>query len=269
MKSKSLLLIFFILLSAISFFCEDYFFARFHINTDLGVWLFAASLLVITLICLYLDKQKLPYIGLNLSIKNLRYSVIGILIAIVFTFFGIFISGLSTHIRFGINSAPDYSYILSGLFTLSFPFVAIEELLLRGFAYRKMIELTNLSITNIVFCIAVVVFHWYWWNIFGQPERMFLATITASGHLMLAYAFLKSKTIYFPFTLHLFGNWTANYLISSNLPPKSVFTIDASYAVFSSFQPYINFGIGIFVNILLMLVIYFWFGKQSRTNKAN
>jgi membrane protease YdiL (CAAX protease family) len=265
MKSKSVPLAIFVLLSAISFFSKDYFFARLHINADVGVWLFAFSLLVITLICLFLDKQKLTYIGLNLSSFNLGCIVAGIFTAVVFAFLSIFIIGFTTHLSYAINPTPDYTHILGGLVTLSLPYIVIEELLLRGFGYRKTIELTNVMITNVIFCIAVIIAHWYWWNIFGQPERMFLATITASGHLLLGYAFLKSKTIYLPFVLHLFGNWAANYLISSNVPSKSIFIINDSQAITNAYQPYINFGIGVLVNLLLMLLLYFWFNRQPKT----
>ncbi len=263
MKSTHFSFIFFIILSAISFLSKDFFFTRLKINAETGVWLFAASLLAITVLCLFLDKQKLSYIGLSISIKNLSYLVIGVVMAVVFTFFGIVITGLNTHLSYGFNPNPDFKYVFGGLLTTLLPFTIIEELLLRGFAYRKMIKLTNLTITNTVFCVAVVIAHWYWWDIFGQPERMFLATITASGHLMLGYAFLKSRTIYLPFALHLFGNWAANYLISSNIPPKSIFMIDASHAVANVFQPYINWGIGILINLLMMVVVYFWFKKKT------
>jgi membrane protease YdiL (CAAX protease family) len=265
-KSKLLLsLIAFIVLCAASFLIKNTIYARLQIDNNIGIWLFALVLFTITLICLRLDNKKIAYIGLHFSIPNLCYFISGSILAVVFSLIGIVFIGFTIGSSYSINPNFDVIYIIGGLLTSLLPLTIIEELLLRGFAYRKMIDLTNLTITNVVFCITVIVAHWYWWGVWQQPEKMFFATITASGHLMLGYAFLRSKTIYLPIALHLFGNWSPNYLCSTDSPSKAFILIDVSRAVSSVFQLYINFGISVLVNILMMALIYFWFkNKQLR-----
>ena len=196
-------------------------------------------LILVTLILLKIDNLSTQYIGLNITPRNISFLFIGIGIGAIAFLLVKLCRGLVTGETLEFTTVDiNYKAMLYGLYLL-LPSVAVEEFLFRGYAFKKTIELTNVTIANIIFAILFMLIHVLDREVLKSTGMIifFLVTIPI-GHLLFSTALLKSKTIFFPIGIHLGNNWATQHLISNVNNGNSFLFIPESYT-FETWTPFI------------------------------
>ena len=76
------------------------------------------------------------------------------------------------------------------------PTAAVQELMFRGYCFKKTIEVSNVVIANIIFAVLFMLIHVIDRDVMkDRGQLIFLAVSIPVGHLLFATALLKSKTL--------------------------------------------------------------------------
>lgn len=163
---------------------------------------------------------------MNVTRKNLSFFPLGILIGAIAFMIAKYFRGLYTGELFELTTAViDYKVLLYGFYTI-LPAVMIEELLFRGYLFKKTVEVSNVVIANIIFGVLFMLVHILDREIIQHRAMVLFLMITIPvGHLLFATALLKSKTLYFPIGIHLGNNWATRHLITKSNNGESIFYI--------------------------------------------
>ena len=185
------------------------------------------------------DKKSLADLGLRVSLRNLSFLPLGILIGAIAFIMAKYCRGLYTGETFEITtSSINYNVMLYALYTI-LPTVAVEEFLFRGYAFKKAVEVSNVVIANIIFATLFMLIHILDREVIqNRGMVLFLAITIPIGHLLFATALLKSKTLFFPIGIHLGNNWATHHVISAYNDGNSLFYISET-VTFDTWTPFI------------------------------
>ncbi|WP_460218337.1 CPBP family intramembrane glutamic endopeptidase [Psychroserpens sp. MEBiC05023] len=214
-------------------------------------------LLIATWILFKTDNKSLKDLGLNLSLRTISFLPLGVLIGAAAFVLAKFCRGLYTGESIELTTSEiNYNTILYGFYTI-LPAVVIEELLFRGYAFKKTIETTNIVIANIIFGVLFMLVHILDRNIMQNMGMViFLAICIPVGHLLFATALVKSKTLFFPIGIHLGNNWATRHLLTKNNNGDSILFIPDTVS-FETWTPFIMVII-IFNGVFLFVTYLIW-----------
>lgn len=168
-----------------------------------------AGLIVIFLLSIILLRIfKIPFsaFGLKPNKKRLKNFIIGFTISAVVcaVYFFLIITTLDYDII--VNS----NYSLTGFFYgfwWTLRSVLMEELIFRGALFILAIKLIGERKAILLSAVVFGIYHWFSYNVFGNLLPMMNTFITTSiGGLMFAYAYAKTRSLYFPIALHFGWN---------------------------------------------------------------
>jgi len=202
------------------------------------------------------DKKSLRAIGLNLSLRNLSFLPLGLLIGAIALLAAKYARALYAGESFAMSESITYSTILYALYFI-LPTVAVEEFLFRGYLFKKTIEKSNVVIANIIFSILFMLIHVLDENVISNKGMVVLLIITIPfGHLLFATALLKSKTLFFPIGLHLGNNWATRHLIT-NIDSGDSMLYTVNNVTFDTWPSFIG-SILIFNGVFLFVTFLIW-----------
>jgi len=216
-----------------------------------------------------IDKKSLREIGLNLSLRNLSFLPLGVLIGALTFLAAKYARALYTGESFAITETINYSAILYALYII-LPTVAVEEFLFRGYLFKKTIEKSNVIIANIIFSILFMLIHVFDENAMNNTGMIIFLIITIPvGHLLFATALLKSKTLLFPIGLHLGNNWATRHLITDSNTGDSFLYItnNASFDTWAAFIGFILIFNGVFLCATFLIWKWDEFSFMKRLKK--
>jgi len=216
----------------------------------------AICLLIATWLLYKTDSKSLRFIGLNLSLRNISFLPLGLIIGAFALLAAKYARTLYTGELFAISESVDYSTILYALYFI-LPTVAVEEFLFRGYLFKKTIEISNVIVANVIFSILFMLIHVLDENAMNNKGMIiFLIISIPVGHLLFATALLKSKTLFFPIGLHLGNNWATRHLITSSDSGDSIlYTVNN--VSFDTWPAFIGF-ILIFNGVFLFVTFLIW-----------
>ena len=201
------------------------------------------------------EGKTLKTIGLNFSLKNLSFLPLGIFIGALVFLGARCLRALFVGEIVELSVSIDYSTLLYAFYFI-LPQVATEELLFRGYLFKKTIEVSNAVIANVIFSILFMLIHVIDENVLSNLGMIIMLVVAIPvGHLLFAIGLLKSKTLYFPIGLHLGNNWATRHLISGN-SGESIFVIPNS-VMFDSWIPFIMMII-LFNGFYLLITLIIW-----------
>jgi len=215
-------------------------------------------LLIVTWALYRIDNQNLNQLGLNFQSHNYKFLILGFVIGISAFFFATILKHMITGQNLHFNNILNLSSMLLGLYYL-IPNVVVEELLFRGYLFKKVISKTNIIIANIIFSFIFMLVHVLDSQILSSLGATILMAITIPvGHLLFATALLKSKTILFPIGLHLGNNWATGHLITKIQNEQSLLYIsgNGNFETWSSFIAFIIIWNGFY--LFLTYLIWKW-----------
>lgn len=182
------------------------------------------------------ENKTLKEIGLNLSLKNVSFLFLGLLLGIIAFAVSTYFRTVYTGEKWHINPNIDWLRLAEGLYIV-LPTAATQQLLFRGYPYKKTIETSNLLIANSIWGILFVIYHDIWGNPIMIP---FLAISLFLAHYVFASSLLKSTTLYFPTGIHLGNNWSTQYFNGYKITDKGLFYI-TDQQNFDSWQAFVIF----------------------------
>ncbi|WP_353130540.1 CPBP family intramembrane glutamic endopeptidase [Parapedobacter pyrenivorans] len=236
-----------------------------------GVSLLSALLLLLFSWLLYRrESQNLSELGLNFKRRRIHLLPLGIIIGILF--FSVLFSTQMLHngMHIRVNTHAEYLLITKGALLL-LPAVLVEELIFRGYCFKRTVDQAGILGANLIFAFLFVIWHWIAFNAWGNYGMMFGLITTGFGHWLFSTALLKSGSLYFPIGIHLGNNWAAHNLFSSstggiNTQPSNdaLFIITAPKQDPSLLQNAISY----LITLLCFLIFIWMIGKWKKKTEA-
>ncbi|HSC52816.1 MAG TPA: CPBP family intramembrane glutamic endopeptidase [Phnomibacter sp.] len=204
------------------------------------------------------ENKTLKEIGLNLTFRNLTFLLLGLLIGVVALGIQTYFRTLYTGEQWNISTVINTTILWKQLYYI-LPMAAVQELMFRGYCFKKTIEVSNVVIANIIFAVLFMLVHILDNDVLqNTPQLIFLAISIPVGHLLFATALLKSRTLFFPIGLHWGNNWASSHLIGQNNTDKVIFYTTHQQALNSWTQFFIIMLIFIVFFLLVTFLIWKW-----------
>jgi membrane protease YdiL (CAAX protease family) len=165
------------------------------------------ELIISWLLLKFILHENLLVLGLKINSKLLIHILIALLIPVIFLI--IYFVSISLWVESPYQLNQHYTFVA---FKNSASYVLIsviyEELIFRGALLYILIKKIGTQKAVLISAISFGIYHWFTMGVLGQVVPMlFVFTITAIMGYIFALAFSTSKTIYFPFALHLSYNF--------------------------------------------------------------
>ncbi len=223
-------------------------------------------LLLVTWVLYKIDGENLNQLGLNITYKNLLIFLLGLLISVLAFFLATTLKNLVSGQTLRFNESFEIKPLIIGLYYL-LPMVFVEELLYRGYLFKKTIEKGGIILANIVFSVIFMLVHVIDNQVLSSLGKIILLAVTIPvGHLLFATALLKSRTLLFPIGLHLGNNWATIHLLSSNQREQSILYTTGS-STFETWPSFITFLV-IWNGFYLLLTYLIWTWPENINQRS-
>ena len=172
------------------------------------------ELIISWLLLKFILHENLSVLGFKINTHQLRLIIIAFFIPVVFL--AIYLVSISLWVKSPYHLNPHYTF---DAFKNSASYVLIsviyEELIFRGALLYILIKKIGAQKAVLVSAISFGIYHWFTMGVLGHVMPMlFVFTITAIMGYIFALSFSISKTIYFPFAIHLGYNFTFMIIFS-------------------------------------------------------
>ena len=171
-----------------------------------------ASVLLLSWYCLKLEKKNLSYLGLGLSLNQVRLLLVGILIGLFQYLVVVLVVILYSHPSLHLNNDLSLFPFIEGIIFLVSSAV-FEELIFRGYIFKKLNDSIGITKSLLITGCCFGIYHWFAWGIIGNWPLMLIALITTGlGHLIFATALIRSCSLYLAIGIHYSWNVSNEYL---------------------------------------------------------
>ncbi len=156
--------------------------------------------------------------ALGLNFKPLTFSLLplGIIIGVLFSTTLLLLQAASNGFHFTLNRSANLWLVVGGLFVM-LQGVINEELIFRGYCFKKTVAHFGVFKANLLFAFLFLVWHWIAFNAWGNFALMLGLITTCFGHLMFSTALLRSGTLYLPIGIHWGNNWAGRFLFATGM----------------------------------------------------
>lgn len=216
----------------------------------------AVQLLLSWLLLRSFDKRSLSVLGFSPTQKRLFDFGLFFFVSSLFSASTFLLRMWIAKQQYQLNPELHGMIILDGVW-YNVKSVLYEELIFRGallyILLKKLGSIKSITIS----AIAFGVYHWFTYNIWGNPSAMILYfVITAAMGVVLAYGYSKSNSLYIPVGIHFGWNLVQQVLFSKGPIGNFLFievlpapTITISYFAYFFMQ---------FFPVVSMLLVCFW-----------
>jgi uncharacterized protein len=133
--------------------------------------------------------------------------------------------------------------------------VLFEELIFRGALLYVLIKKAGVVKACIISSIAFGVYHWFSYNVFGNPLMMIIVFLmTAVAGAMFAFAFARTNSLYLPVGLHFGWNFFSIVVFSNGPLGQQLFVRENS----NSLEGTVSLIVFLFQLLALPLLV-FWY----------
>ena len=206
------------------------------------------------------ENKNLSALGFDLRPGNLLFLPLGLLLGFAAYFAGFCPVMLMVNGHWRVNPGVNYRSVLQQLYWV-LPAAAVQEFLIRGYCYKKLIELSSVTTATVVLGLVFIFTHDFW-N--GGPMQMITYALTLFiGHLMLSAALLRSGTIYFAIGIHWGNNFATGNILPEGSGARSLFVITNSTN--NSNSSWLYLGVFLVANLgFIILTVVIWKWRRSR-----
>ncbi|MGB4844139.1 MAG: CPBP family intramembrane glutamic endopeptidase [Ferruginibacter sp.] len=152
------------------------------------------------------ERKHLSPLGLTPYRKRIGNFLVGLIASVVVAAVYFLFVAAVTKSSLSVNK----EFTAAGFFSASWwvlKSVLFEEFLFRGALLYIAIKKLGIKWGCILSAIAFGIYHWFSYNVFGEPTQMiFVFIVTVIAGLMFAYAYAITKSLYLPIGLHLGWN---------------------------------------------------------------
>jgi membrane protease YdiL (CAAX protease family) len=218
----------------------------------------------------YLEGKDLTELGL--SYKRLHLLLIGIVIGVIYFSLLFAIQMRRNDITIEFNKNLNWALFFSG-FMYILGSVVIEELIFRGYSFKKTFEQIGIVKTNLIFASLYVIYHWFALNSWGNWEAMLGLITTGFGHLLFATAFTQSRTLFLPMGIHWGNNWAQRYFFSvknmgvadANNLNDSLFSINVPDEEYSTMHDVGSYVVTLGYFLLFTYLIWKFYNRKKQS----
>lgn len=230
-------------------------------------FLFYIDVVIATFLLLrFVDRRKFTSVGLPYHGRIMKELGLGIIIGAVMI--GA-VGGLELAVGAIKLSVRPGQYLLLdvrnfGLSLIFFAFFAMgEELIFRGYPFQALIEGIGAVWATVIMSVFFGIVH------LSNPSSDIISTLnTMLAGVWLSLAYLKTRTLYFPFGMHLSWNFVQSFILS--LPVSGLLT-NRTIFVPTDYGPYWltggrygpEAGVGT-TAVLIIVIIYFLVDKRIK-----
>ncbi len=171
-----------------------------------GAFISVVLLVIVSYLFLKSDRSSFKELGVD-RIMRFKQLGFGILAGVAMNAISAFMLAWMFNFEWKINVNFNMGIILLGLLLNCWSVIA-EELLYRGYAFKRSVKQFGTPVSLIIFILFFVVFHWFAWGVISNPMRMLSVFITVGlGGLLFSVAFLRTGSLALPAGLHLGIIW--------------------------------------------------------------
>lgn len=218
------------------------------------------------------ENKTLSALGYDLQLYNLRFLPFGLLLGLLAFAVGFYLKIFLTGEKIHLNSKVNFYAILTQAYWV-LPTVAVQEFICRGYCFKKLIEISNVTIANLIVGLVFISMH----DVLGLN---FVSALTYSlflffGHLVHSTALLKSGTIYFPIGVHWGNNLASLFLFTDKQNSTSILFTTRSAVENAGQHDTPLWGLALYLLvfnigfIFLTLIVWKWPTKASLQTIAN
>jgi len=157
------------------------------------------------------ENKNLGLLGLDLQPKHLLLLLFGLLLGMASFLLSLYAGTLLRGGSIVQNTSMDFPQLLKSFIAI-FPTTAVQDFIIIGYCFYKMIQLTNKSIATLVFGLFFISLHDVWGG--NLVNTLFYASGLFMGYLMFSTSLLRSGTIWLPIGLHWGNNFANTYLFT-------------------------------------------------------
>ncbi len=181
-----------------------------------------AGLLLVILVTWQLfrsEKKDLTALGFDFRPRHLLFIPIGLLLGLLSFLLSFYVGTLVRGDHIMVSHTTDWKDLLK-VFWQVFPTAAVQDFVVVGYCYLKLIRLTNSRVATLVFGFFFISMHDVWG---GDPINLFFyASGLFVGYLMFSTALRWSGSIWLVIGIHWGNNFTNSYLFTFSRTPTSL-----------------------------------------------
>jgi len=223
-----------------------------------------AALVASWLLLWLYNRKDLAVLGLAPSKKRVRDLLVGLLVSAIFCAADFLSIAVITQTRLTLNNQfTTITFFVSLWWTLKS--VLFEEFIFRGALLYIAIQKLGIRLACIISAVAFGIYHWFSYEVFGDPIKMILIFITTGiGGLMFAYAFASTKSLYLPIGLHFGWNLVTIVVFSQGPLGQQLLTITNGQKL-----PAVLSILFFLFQVLALPLFTYWYVRRQRTATAN
>ncbi len=178
-------------------------------------YIFPVGLILLILVNWFMywtEGKNLSALGFDLKKRNLWFLPLGLLLGLIADSLNFFTKSILRGDILHLN--PDIQImVLLKYFLILLPMAAVQQFLIRSYCFKKTIEMSNVTVANIVFGLIFIAMH----NVFniGLFGAIFYSVTLFISHLLFSTALLNSHTIFFAIGIHWGCNVSNDHLFVS------------------------------------------------------
>lgn len=208
-----------------------------------------------------LENKNLDALGFNLKCRNLVLLIVGLALGILSFLLNFYVGTLVKGGDIIINSSIDFKS-MAKQFLFVFPTAAVQDFIIVGYCFYKLIEMTNKVVATILFGLFFISLHDFWNG--NMVEIFFYSSCLFIGFLMFSVASLRSKSILLPIGIHWGNNFANSHIFTFQKTDTSLLYIinqqQVNLSVWQAIGLFISMNIGA---ILVIIGLLYWRNKNK------
>jgi len=179
------------------------------------------------------EKLNLSALGFDLKPHHLMLVPLGLMAASLAYLLSYGVGAFIRGDEVRLNAAVDWKAFFYK-FWLVLPTVAVQDFLVVGYCYHKLIRLTNVRLATLIVGFCFVSMHDVWGG--NIINNLFFASGLFAGYLMFSTALLRSGSIWLVIGLHWGNNFTNSFIFTLKPTATSWLYLHGPLRVFSTWQ---------------------------------
>jgi hypothetical protein len=167
--------------------------------------------ILVTWLMLRSEGRGLSFLGFDVTVHHLLLIPAGLALGITSFLLSFYVGALVRGDHITVSRAIDGTMLLKGFWRV-LPTTAVQDFIIVGYCYVKLIELTNKRIATVMLGLFFICLHDVWGG--NIVNDLFYASGLFIGYLMFSTAFLRSASIWLVIGLHWGNNFANSYLFT-------------------------------------------------------
>jgi membrane protease YdiL (CAAX protease family) len=199
--------------------------------------------ILVTWLMLRSEGRDLSVLGFDLKGRHLVLIPFGLLLGITSYLLSFYVGALVRGDHITVSQTIDGPMLLKEFWRV-LPMAAVQDFIIVGYCYVKLIQLTNKRIATIAFGLFFICLHDVWGG--NIANDLFYASGLFMGYLMFSTAFLRSGSIWLVIGLHWGNNFANSNLFTFNRTPTSWLSLSGQ-----PHTPTVWYVIGLFITLII------------------